>query len=62
MDWRVINGQTPRGESLIAWGPGWINAGEVVRDKIDGLFYSPDSGADFEPQPTHWMPMPPPPE
>lgn len=57
MDWRPIE-TIPDGELVLAFSPGW---GIDFCRKVDGVFYV-DGGPIFSQFPTHWMPLPQPPE
>ncbi len=63
MTWRNIKDDPPPmdGQGILAWCAGW-NC-HIVMWCDNGAWYTPVeiSGRMHCPQPTHWMPLPPPP-
>lgn len=57
---KVSRKRPPVDQSVIIWGKSYIHPCEAAMDS-SGMFYSPDSGSENAPHPTHWMPLPEPP-
>lgn len=60
-DWILVSKRRPPfDQSVIVWAKSYVRPCEAAIDK-SGRFYSPDSGCDVTPRPTHWVAFPSPP-
>lgn len=59
-DWQDISTAPKDGTPVLVSSPRWLIADVGMIDG-SGLWYDPGDGSVFQPQPTHWMPLPPPP-
>ena len=62
MEWQPIETAPKDGVTeFLAWGPGWHYPSSAAMDG-SGEAYCPNSGYALETKPTHWMPLPEPPD
>lgn len=59
-DWLPIESAPKDGSSLIAWAPGF-GMGALTLFWSDGYWREPAQHLGLKVEPTHWMPLPPPP-
>ena len=61
MDWKTID-SAPRDQIILAHNPKWVGAPCIMEwDEIYQNWFVHDYGDGVTPQPTHWMPLPEPP-
>ena len=69
MEWQPIETAPRNGTRVMLWHPRWVDGpdfGQFDKEPFDepgcyACWYTPIDGSNFEPQPTHWAPMPKPP-
>ena len=65
MIWQPIETAPTDGTEVLICSPAWLAAGigAWTPDALPGrALWTSDDGAIYEPPPTHWMPLPAPPE
>lgn len=59
-DWQPIETAPRDGKTLLMWAPGF-GLGALVLYWMNDYWREPANGLGLKVEPTHWMPLPPPP-
>lgn len=59
-EWQPIETAPNDGQKLLMWSPG-LGIDWLVLYWMDGYWREPANGMGLKREPTHWMPLPPPP-